>query len=1085
MVRGRACRWTRVTLAALFALGCVRRAPAIGYFEDDYGVVASAPLAQPADLVRPGDQYTATWDFGGSGRASGVVIGPNWILTGGHVANDPSINIHVGSDNGASYKVARNAQGQPQIFIHPSLDVGLIRIVAPNGAEPNLDFVPIAAPLEFGRVPITIGGYGAQRVFSSTTGQTDGEVLGGNQLRWGRNIALIGPNSLSTRMDKPLDASNAPNPEYLKYESHPMGGDSGAGWFLRDGWTWKLVAVTSTGGVALPFPALPSNASGPKVASSDVFHWIEQSMGHALPTVSSAHPRPASTMRWAGPDNGSWHVNSNWREEAAGNSRLPEFDANTADVVSVDTVHGPSISGGSAIAAARDLFVGRATTLIDSAPATLSLNAGGRFEADSLFLGTDENEFGELRLNGGSLTTASQYLGFQGHGSIWQTGGTNTTVALTVGKNNRASDTASIYVMAGTTGTDDPPNLRAGRIIVGEESGSSGQFVMFGEGDAAVTSTATIVGDQGSGSFDHHTGSHTVAKDLILGRDFGAHGSYSMSGNAGLKTGHTTVGMSGTGSFHQSGGRHETDLLHISSDGSYTMLGGVLQTNLITGKIDFFERSATIVADGLGNYVDAQFARAQNATLQLMPDSLVLVSGSNPFGQVLSDGALPVHVVGNSLMFSSSGFRGHGDIPDPVFVSGEGHVTAVDGLGPLRMPELRISDYAKVEVQPGAVLEVSAMKNVPLVVGAGSPQISVSDATLVIAQELPGTGLRVSSGAQLLLKTTPKFDDGSLQVYCVQSDVLVEPHAVLTASGGINFIVGQRRFTVDGTLQVGSGIDKLDIRSLDLSSNEDVKLVVGPTGKLEVDLQPGGHDQIVIDRGGAVLHGELALIHSDDFKPAISDTIDFLVAEEPISGIFSRVTGNSIDLGLADSRDRIGLAVLYTQVDESDVVRLRASLFGDVDFDNSVDLEDYHQVLTHIGRENATWEMGDFTGDGRVGQDDFGLLLEYFGMIVNPYAPSGDFDQNGIVNAADYAVWRKSFGKIGVALAADGNGNKRIDIGDYEIWRAHFGQMRSATAALTAVPEPASLLLMAIGILVIHSRGRMPGQRRKRSRMCR
>jgi hypothetical protein len=87
-------------------------------------------------------------------------------------------------------------------------------------------------------------------------------------------------------------------------------------------------------------------------------------------------------------------------------------------------------------------------------------------------------------------------------------------------------------------------------------------------------------------------------------------------------------------------------------------------------------------------------------------------------------------------------------------------------------------------------------------------------------------------------------------------------------------------------------------------------------------------------------------------------------------------------------------------------------------------------------------------------------------MIVNPFAPSGDFDQNGLVNAADYAVWRDSMGQVGVALAADGNNNKQVDAGDYEIWRSHFGHTRTATAPITAVPEPATLLLMAAGCVV-------------------
>jgi hypothetical protein len=1065
-VRRRAGRCNFLVAALVLASAWGPHAWAIGYFESDYGVVASAPLGQPADLVHPSDSYTATWDFNGTGRASGVVIGPNWILTGGHVANDPSVKIHVGGDNGSTYQVARNAQGQPQIFIHPSLDLGLIRVVAPDGTEPNLKFIPIAAPLDFGNVPVTIAGYGTERVFDNSTGQTDGTVLGGGELRWGRNIASIKPTSLNARMDKPLDEANLPNAEYLKYESHPMGGDSGGGWFLRDGWQWQLVAVTSTGGVALPFPASPSDSSGPKIAATEVVQWIEESMGHPLPANGSPQPRPTPTLQWIGPGNGSWHSPLHWQQQDTGINQLPAFDAARADVVAIDSIQGPAITESAMVAGVRDLFVGRATNTLDPAPATISVSAGGRFNADSLFLGTEAGEFGELRLDGGALTTASQYVGFQGRGSLWHSGGTNTTVTLTVGKDSRSSDTASIYVLAGSDDPDAAPNLRAGRILVGEHAGSTGQFVMFGEIFAAATSSATIVGDSGNGSFDHHTGTHTVRNDLVIGNDLGAHGTYSMSGEAQLKTGRTTVGLSGSGSFLQSGGIHETDALHVNNSGSYTMLGGTLKTNLITGKIDFLGRNATLVADGLGNYVDAEFADAQNATLQLEPDSLVLVSGSNPFGQVINNAALMVHVVGSPIVFSAGGFHGFGDIPDPVQVSGHGYVTAVAGSERLRLPELRVADNAKVVVQPDAVLEVSSSKDIPLVVGAGAPHISVSDAaTLVIAHERPGTGLRVAAGAHLLLETADSFSDDSLQVYCVQTDVLVEPHAVLTATGGINFTVGRRRLTVDGTLQVGAGVGKLDIRSLSLNSNEDVTLEMGQSGMLEIDLQRNQHDEIIIDRGSAVLQGELSLNYSDDFQPAIGEQFDILLADDSISGVFDRVTGNSVDLGLADSRDEIGLAVLYTEVEESDVLRVRASLFGDVDFDNSVDLEDYHHVLVHMGRQNATWEMGDFTGDGQVAQDDFSILLEYFGMIQNPRATSGDFDQNGIVNAADYAVWRKSLGKIGVALAADGNGDKRIDFGDYEIWRAHFGQTITAAASIAAVPEPATPFLLAASYL--------------------
>ena len=59
--------------------------------------------------------------------------------------------------------------------------------------------------------------------------------------------------------------------------------------------------------------------------------------------------------------------------------------------------------------------------------------------------------------------------------------------------------------------------------------------------------------------------------------------------------------------------------------------------------------------------------------------------------------------------------------------------------------------------------------------------------------------------------------------------------------------------------------------------------------------------------------------------------------------------------------------------------------------------------------------------------------------IVPAVLQSGDFNQDGAVDAADYVVWRKSLGQSGPGLSADGNDNNFIDPGDYEVWRATSG----------------------------------------------
>jgi hypothetical protein len=74
-------------------------------------------------------------------------------------------------------------------------------------------------------------------------------------------------------------------------------------------------------------------------------------------------------------------------------------------------------------------------------------------------------------------------------------------------------------------------------------------------------------------------------------------------------------------------------------------------------------------------------------------------------------------------------------------------------------------------------------------------------------------------------------------------------------------------------------------------------------------------------------------------------------------------------------------------------------------------------------------------------------------LVVSPLL-LGDFNSNGIVDAADYVTWRKNVGQPVGTLPNDNTG---LAIGDeqYNLWRSNFGTAPSGTsAALAAVPEP-------------------------------
>jgi hypothetical protein len=87
---------------------------------------------------------------------------------------------------------------------------------------------------------------------------------------------------------------------------------------------------------------------------------------------------------------------------------------------------------------------------------------------------------------------------------------------------------------------------------------------------------------------------------------------------------------------------------------------------------------------------------------------------------------------------------------------------------------------------------------------------------------------------------------------------------------------------------------------------------------------------------------------------------------------------------------------------------------------------------------------------------------------------AGDYNHNGIVDAAHYTVWRDSLGST-TSLAADGNNSGTIDDGDYMVWKTNFGNHSGSGAgagANVAVPEPSSLWMLLAGILTMCCRRR-------------
>jgi hypothetical protein len=90
----------------------------------------------------------------------------------------------------------------------------------------------------------------------------------------------------------------------------------------------------------------------------------------------------------------------------------------------------------------------------------------------------------------------------------------------------------------------------------------------------------------------------------------------------------------------------------------------------------------------------------------------------------------------------------------------------------------------------------------------------------------------------------------------------------------------------------------------------------------------------------------------------------------------------------------------------------------------------------------------------------------------------GDYNGDGVVNAADYTVWRDVWESGGIELWNDSTPGM-VDESDYWYWKEHFGEvvplppLGAGSGLAAAVPEPSTLCLAVLALLALagHRRG--------------
>jgi T5SS/PEP-CTERM-associated repeat protein len=349
----------------------------------------------------------------------------------------------------------------------------------------------------------------------------------------------------------------------------------------------------------------------------------------------------------------------------------------------------------------------------------------------------------------------------------------------------------------------------------------------------------------------------------------------------------------------------------------------------------------------------------------------------------------------------------------------------------------------------------------------GTGFLSIRDGARVVGVSLL-IGQQAGSGGTLIVDGIDSRVEENLVVVGSQGT------GMMTITGGGKVLTGTSVGGSSIAPVLGSSgtvlIDGLGSAWSNVNPNAD-PLIVGGSG--------GGSALLIVQNQGSVSAppkgmsiGPLGVLRGDGF--AYGDVTNNGAVEPgtspgtlTINGNFTQNSGGRlrIDLGGPSNFDQLivsGNAALggTLELTHQPGTALRA---GD-SFDILVSI--FGTVAGTFGSVLKSAEPGGINFDATITYHQSAVTV----TVTSIQGVAGDYTHDGLVDAADYTIWRDTLGQTGISLAADGNGDNVIDAGDYTVWMSNFGNHAGAGAgAIAAVPEPSTFVLLLTGILTLGS----------------
>ena len=330
----------------------------------------------------------------------------------------------------------------------------------------------------------------------------------------------------------------------------------------------------------------------------------------------------------------------------------------------------------------------------------------------------------------------------------------------------------------------------------------------------------------------------------------------------------------------------------------------------------------------------------------------------------------------------------------------------------------------------------------------------------------PGGELRAQAGRSLLLTGVGNSNSGQIKLLGGELEFSQD-----LTNNAASFISG------NGSLLVRGGLTNLGTMNFAGTANLSGPVTNAPGGKI---ISGGGgatifYDDVVNDgeirtstNGFTVFYGDVS--GSGNFTG--TGTVNFEGDLSPGSSPATVSFAGDVTLG-ADSvlKIEIGGSLPGAQYDQLNVA-------GDLKLDGRL------EVSFINGFTPAAGQTFDFLIGGTVSGAFTSLMLPSLAgltwdtsqltigiLSLRSAGIPGDYNTNGVVDAADYVLWRNNLNG-GTSLPNDDTPGVGQD--DYTRWRTHFGEIAGSGLAASmpaVVPEPVAVLgMVAVGIFLMGSR---------------